>query len=330
MNTKFFIMALSLCTLTAWSQTNRPTQRPPQRPPVAPAEVRAPARPAAATTQINQQQALIGQDRGGGDAIVCGQGEEQKVFLADYFLSKDVNAHYEAIINHHFANDLNGLQRAVFNFIQEQDPEEYDRIVWIHLNYTYTHRNLIELDDDNIRLDFMRRLFGCRKQQLAIQNISNRSVVVTNSLYVRMTSLQKAMLDIHERYINLMKEPGEDTSEIRRQTMAHITSPEFGPFILRSISRGDTQKLIDLQFAVEVLRKETFFSGTSNPDWSATHGIKDIYEEMGLPAFDFMKTMRAYRSNACQRLITTAWAGRVIYDQNFEVWTNCVKDSIRY
>jgi hypothetical protein len=331
MNTKLMIMTLSLCSLTVWAQ--RTTTPPPQRPTVPATQIRGPVTPAPTTTQINYQQALTGQDRGGGDAIVCGRGHSKKAYLADYYLSNRINDSYEAIINHHYTNDQTELKLDVFGYISERDFNESWRVSSVYLTYIFTHRDLIELEDDNITLDFRDRLSGCRKQQLAIQHIipdGVSQVLVAHELYARMSLLERVMLDIHERYINLMKEPGQDTSAIRERTMSHITSSGFGPYSLRKISGYDPRKLADLQFAVRVLANQSHFSGASHPEWSATHGIAEIYRELGRPPFNFQATMTASRDNRCTRLLTTESGGRVVYDASFGVWVSCVNDSIRY
>lgn len=102
------------------------------------------------------------------------------------------------------------------------------------IKINFTNNDLKLLGDDYIDEN---RLNGCKKVQIAIQKIKISEVEINKTLYLKLSSLERGLLDFHELLINLRSKPGLNTTEIRNQ-IEDIMKNELSLFetIMRSLN----------------------------------------------------------------------------------------------
>lgn len=168
-----------------------------------------------------------GMDGGGGDVILC-----EHVRLEDRLFSgpKVVSRYTEMGLADTFkslsklksiGSDYSQLQRQeiLLLMVDELYPEIAPKIRKIvkELQFEFVGK-LEELDDDNIALpapiEEQLRSVQCRKSQLAIQDVSKKTVRVHYKYYNELSTWEKDLLVIHEAFINLYY-PVRDTTPIR-------------------------------------------------------------------------------------------------------------------
>lgn len=258
---------------------------------------------------------------GGGDAIICRANRalsdetHPRIYLADYFelqfpLSDD-------FMRESFGNDEINLEHHVLNFLETNVPQEAALLRQVQLSYELVPGPLEELDDDDIKLSLLDRLNGCEKKQLAIQNLKTGHVRVSEPLYRQLSSFQKVMLRIHERYIHILKVPGETTLHVRQRTMKLFHTEQFNNVIIRIVAGTQTTSA-------------RIRAAIGNPvEWWQRIGryeypIMDIYnrfEALGFPLFDFENSARAYRRLKCG-------ATNVTTKEDYKKWLNCATQAI--
>lgn len=159
---------------------------------------------------------------GGGMVISCAES----TYLADTF-------NLMASLKSKGVQDIDAflIQTAILQVIEKKmpeetypDPDDSKQKVSLatmlehvrkKLVYVKTNETLPLLGDDNI--DESKLPVGCSKQQVAIQDIPKRTVLVNHQLQMSLTSLERGLLEFHETLIGLRNQPGVDTTPIREK-----------------------------------------------------------------------------------------------------------------
>jgi hypothetical protein len=175
---------------------------------------------------------------GGGMAIVCGEGSEERVYLADTFVLRH-EPFYEQIK----VDDPSLVITALTEILDFRHPEkiyqnpfnknEKVTLGWLikhtsnQLTTSYDH-DLQELGDDNVDPDSMPK--GCKKRQVAIQDLAEKVVHEEMKLTQKMSFFDRGLLDFHEALVSLRNQPLADTTPIRAEVEAVVrllNDPQF-------------------------------------------------------------------------------------------------------
>lgn len=163
-----------------------------------------------------------GNSGGGGMVISC---SDDRVYLADTFeiMSSLTSKGLESL-------DPFRVQVAITQVIEKKYPAKIypnpkgggDKVSMAtmleHIRETLVYipskKPLPLLGDDYI--DTSSLPAGCTKLQVAIQNIPKNEVTVDRKLQMKMSSLERGLLELHESLISLRNQPGLDTTPIRQ------------------------------------------------------------------------------------------------------------------
>jgi hypothetical protein len=139
---------------------------------------------------------------GGGDVIIC----KNKVYLADTFDLRNT-----AYMNYYASLTEAEIVTALENSLGiENFANTYRKLQYLPVE------KVAELDDDNI-ITFEK---GCKKQQLAVQNIQDAKVEYSEKLHRKLSRLDQILFKVHETVISLKKNQLEninDTTSIRNE-----------------------------------------------------------------------------------------------------------------
>lgn len=168
-----------------------------------------------------------GSSDGGGKGILCtNEKGESRVFLADTFSTR-FNKAYP------FENDYDSsfVISAVAEVLEDIFPRKVftasslgspkislsEKFVLEHekLDFEISSETLPDLPDDFIDPKTLPPI--CELVQVAIQNIPSGKVRVDSKLASQMSFLDRGLLEVHETFIRLRNQPGEDTTPIRNE-----------------------------------------------------------------------------------------------------------------
>ncbi len=173
---------------------------------------------------------------GGGDGIECAgsfvladQNENTNDMFPDAYFSILAPDYWI------FSNNPDEIIRLLLDVLAIRKPDPAQKISELlfdsekgnaALQFEYVDE-LAELEDDGIVLPFFDKLIGCKKKQIAIQDLSTGRVRVLKSESDKLSLLGSALLKIHEAFIYLYKKDQEDTTEIRQKVVEIFSTPEF-------------------------------------------------------------------------------------------------------
>lgn len=222
-----------------------------------------------------------GNGSGGGKGFICPDNGtfKEKIYLADtYSLRKSGELDRVPRVSFSLATQLIDKM-----FPQKLYPHPHDKSKKISLGtklafvrntlYFQEHSfaNPPDYADDNI--DESQVPVGCRKVQVALQDISNGYVRLREDAY-KLANGDWLYLELHETLIALRNRPGADTTEIRAQVakLAKVlSSPEV--FSKEILSKLDTS---DKQDSFKTLRLPTLYRMpmqlTCVPTWNLPRG----------------------------------------------------------
>ena len=255
-------------------------------------------------------------DGGGGDLIIC---RGNQMYVADYF--QEDRALPDNVLKRHIGRDEAYLEAIILRHLEYAAPSEAKLLKSVNLTFRILDgETLPELEDDGIQLSQEDVRNGCHKVQLAIQNLKTGEVNVAGFYYNQLTIFQKAILRIHERYINLLKQPGKTTDQIRKRTMALLSSGEFNDMLIYSFSFGDPA--MKQGFRVE------FALGNSVPLNVDFNFIEKQYSRFGFPAFNIEKAKNNFSYKSClSQVAAEKLMNKDPYLQNW-LWFQCIARAI--
>lgn len=255
-------------------------------------------------------------DGGGGDLIIC---SGNRMYVADYF--QEERALPDDVLRRHIGGDERRLEMIILKHLTYAAPEEAKLLKSVNLTFRVLDgQKLPELEDDGILLSAKARRAGCYKVQLAIQDLKTGRVDVAGYYYNQLTIFQKAILRIHERYINLLKQPGKTTHEIRKRTMALLSSGDFNDMLIYSFAYGDPE--VKQGFRVEIAL------GNRVPLNVDFNFIAKQYLRYGFPAFDVEKARNNFSYQHCQSQVAAEeLMNKDPYLHNW-LWFQCIARAI--
>jgi hypothetical protein len=166
-----------------------------------------------------------GNSGGGGVGFLCGDDiATQKVYLADTYRTLNPQNREQTYIQYPAA-----VIDAAVEAVERIKPEKVYRhptlpnqnvSLGFLLGYKYYSLKFVEeitpigsLSDDNIPTAQIPA--GCRKVQLAIQDVPNGVVHLQGEHHRRLSEIEKGFLALHETLIAIRNQPGQDTTPIR-------------------------------------------------------------------------------------------------------------------
>ncbi len=164
-------------------------------------------------------------DGGGGVGYSCRENGGAQVYLADTY----------AMVT---AGELKGLESLSEEQIFLAAARTLKEPLVAGWSYKFRSDNLLYVDqgrldllgDDNIADSAIPT--GCTKVQLAIQDLRNHVVNYDKSLVEKMSKSEQGLLRLHETFISIRNNPGEDTTAIRTAVEKAIgTKGAFAKFI---------------------------------------------------------------------------------------------------
>lgn len=186
--------------------------------------------------QLTNAMIIGGSSDGGGKGIVCVENGRKNVYLADTFelvrkgtFAKIRPADPAAVLA--AATELIEMIRPEKLYPHPFKKKEKVSLAWLlefkanGLSYSYSAESTFrELNDDNINSADLP--FGCKKVQLAIQNIAKGSVILNYPFTSKLSWMERGFLELHETMVALRNLPGADTTPIRREieTIAQLLS----------------------------------------------------------------------------------------------------------
>lgn len=177
-----------------------------------------------------------GSSDGGGKGIECLENGKSIVYLADTFPLRHTDLYQNLKLD-----DTAGVINAMSEVVEKIYPEKKyshpflaDQKVSLAWLLVYEHSflkfeyagNLPDVPDDHIDIADLPK--NCRKVQVAVQNIATGVVRKDISLIFKMNFLDRGLLELHETLLRIRKQPGMDTTPIRREVesvMAAIADP---------------------------------------------------------------------------------------------------------
>lgn len=255
-------------------------------------------------------------DGGGGDLIIC---KGNRLFVADYF--QEARALPDRVLQKHFARDERYLEALIIRHLEYVMPSEAKLLKSVNLTFRILEgRTLPELEDDGIQLSLKDAMNGCYKVQLAIQNLKTGVVDVAGFYYNQLTIFQKAILRIHERYIALLKQPGKTTNEIRKRTIALLSTPEFNEMLISAFSYGNA----DMKQAFRV----EFALGNAVPTEIDFNYIAGQFSRYGFPSFNIKEAEHRFSYETCKNQVAAEKImSQDAYLHNW-LWFKCIADAI--
>lgn len=255
-------------------------------------------------------------DGGGGDLIVC---KGNRLYVADYF--QEARALPDRVLQRHFARDERYLESLIIRYLENAMPSEAKLLKSVNLTFRILDgQKLPELNDDGIQLTLKDAQDGCYKVQLAIQNLKTGEVDVAGFYYNQLTIFQKAILRIHERYIALLKQPGKTTNQIRKRTIALLSSADFNEMLISTFSYGDPK--MKQAFRVE------FALGNYVPSEIDFNFIAGQFSRYGFPLFDIAEAQRRFSYVSCKNQVAAEKEmSQDAYLRNW-LWFKCIADAI--
>ncbi len=210
---------------------------------------------------------------GGGKGIICPKGDGTNgVYLADTFDFvrngglKDIRL-----------GDPSQMVAAIAEIIEKSHPQKlYDHplkagqkisLAWLFeftgksLHWQFQDR-LKDFPDDNI--DPRSLPAGCRKVQLAVQDIKNGIVNYDMGTVDKLGWVDRGLLEVHEIFVALRNQPGKDTTPIRahvERVAKVLNNPKFelSDLILKAIAPHRRTNKTEVEWANEYYESQNCY-----------------------------------------------------------------------
>lgn len=173
-------------------------------------------------------------DGGGGVGFLCQSGRKTRVYLADtYQLVKKGQLPSNKTMKDGLLFLAAG-RRFANSRIVGRDFKDFLSAGWslisIESSLTWKpKRGMDLLGDDHIAESDVPA--GCKKIQLAIQDIQSRTVYFDDQLVHQLTSAEVELLRLHETLISVRRLPGEDTTAIREAVNSVVDASGYAKFV---------------------------------------------------------------------------------------------------
>jgi hypothetical protein len=190
-------------------------------------------------------------DSGGGVVVVCKEGRDEKVYLADIFKESRIKRFGTSA-----KDTTSNLDSAFASFVKVIDRIHPDKVfatpegadVTLGGILAYKRSKLSFVDGGELELlndDHISELpEGCHKEQLAIQEISTGVVRVNKRLLAGLGYVEQAFFQLHEALIAWRAAPGESTASIRGQVESVLNEQISFEALVREIRLGKFADLI--------------------------------------------------------------------------------------
>ncbi len=193
---------------------------------------------------------------GGGDVILCLKGSTEVAYFADTFFLTPSNP------NDIYASFDDPTTEALLQIVDEilpqkninhpYSPGKKVSLSWMlsrtmHLLNFYRNDTGVveELDDDYI--DESKLPAGCRKKQLAIQDVGLLRVELDDIFY-QLSTIEKSLFKLHEAKIALRGRPRVDTTPIRHQIAELIDQNKISlAEVLKRLRRPPAPSILAVQ-----------------------------------------------------------------------------------
>ena len=153
---------------------------------------------------------------GGADTIQCGSIPKVNFGGSGAILADIVNSKSMYDTKYFQSLTLGQARTGVLSFIKKYRPADYDTVSMALSKVTpfqFTDTELPNLQT-GAKPKFIHRLFGCNKEQLAIQELATGEVLVFEPLYDQLSVIEKALLEVHEAFIYIASKNSNDLLEM--------------------------------------------------------------------------------------------------------------------
>ena len=144
---------------------------------------------------VVNQSASASQGRGGADTVVC----SSSLTLADLSTLKDPVL--PQILEGYEVSDI---EAGVLNYLRIYRGADFPSVQSALSEFTFSKSSApLENLDTGVKIGLFSRIFGCSKEQLAIQNFETGEVLFDENRYEMLSKVEKVLLKIHEAYVRI-------------------------------------------------------------------------------------------------------------------------------